>query len=636
MKERRNDKYSCGSNKKYKNCCLEKNKIINNTTPILPPIYQLIIHKFISEQHIDVDKELKKYETEIYNSISFSKKSNPDILKDYIRVTETLMRNISSQYSTYELLFWSRRLAPLNIFEISELSVMLYRDVQSLCFYKYGISEENILIGANHSVHPNSMEQYNDLQYLVVLDKLKNENLPESIYKVISDVIRIEILSYLYIRATQFYRIANKGGTIIFDNINRKIMSAPNKDIEFLIDMYDERLINSNIFSRIGAYVDTTFSIENDGFCPHFQLNVDHKIKTKFFNFKNTEYSKIFKTENDKIEIATNYLLGANNIINIYDFLILFEKEFEDFYSFAVVDFILFLAYLGNKVLSDISINFESQFQILNRAYIIAKFNIDEFSKDFEQKYIEIHRVIFKTEIDHKIEANKIFHTFLLQKDNKNDIDLWTRGPKRFLYQLSNEFMVVDYSGLTEIISYIVKEITSVDGNIGNRRAIFFENSLESEIESIYTKEKMWICKNEITSNKFKKEIDASFIIDDVLFLIEAKAINVSFGFDKGDEVAVNYRINKMKSALKEVNEKAKFIHKYKNDLDKKLPENIKYICPLVISTNPEYIWSLDEKDELFISKELKFPRIISMPDIKKLQELDLLELKTKKWVINL
>jgi len=26
----------------------------------------------------------------------------------------------------------------------------------------------------------------------------------------------------------------------------------------------------------------------------------------------------------------------------------------------------------------------------------------------------------------------------LLQKDNKNDIDLWTRGPKRFLYQLSN------------------------------------------------------------------------------------------------------------------------------------------------------------------------------------------------------
>jgi len=604
-----------------------------DTVTFLPNIYQLITYKFFEEKHIDLDKELNKYESEIFNSIPDLTKSVSDILKDYINNTEALIKNIASKHSTYELLFWSRRLGPKNIFDVAELSVMLYREVQSLSFYKYGISEENIIIDENFSVFPKSIEEYNKLEYPECLEKLQNENLPERIYSVISDVIRIEILSFIYIKGTQYYRIANKGGDVTFDTINKKIISKTDKEISFLIDMYDERLSNANVFSRTGSYVDNTLDTENPYFCPHFQLNVDHKTKTKLFNFKNEAYSKIFK-DDDTFEAETNYLLGAHNISNIYNFLKLFEEEFEEYYSFSVIEFVLFLGYLGHKILSDSSASLDSQYHILNRAYIIAKFNLEAFSEDFEKIYPELHKVIFKTEIDHKIDTIKIFKRFLLEKDNKNDIDLWTRGPKRFLYQLSNDHMVVDYSGLTDIISYIVKEITSVDGDVGNRRANYFEDSLKSEIEFVYGKEKMWVCRNEITSGKFKKEIDASFIIDDVLFLIEAKAVNVSFGFDKGDKLAVNYRTNKMKSALKEVNEKAEFIHKNKNSLDTKLPENIKYLCPLVISTNPEYIWGMEE--ELFISKELKFPRIMAMPDIAKLKELDLSELKKKSWVISL
>ncbi|MGO4904231.1 YecA family protein [Flavobacterium sp. W20_MBD1_R3] len=630
----RNDKCPCGSEKKYKNCCLKKSSKTEVTKAIFPSVYQLITYKFFEEGHIDIDKELNKYENEIFNSISDLTKSSSDILKDYINYTEKLIKKIASEHSTYELLFWSRRLGPKNIFDIAELSVMLYREVQSLSFYKYGISEENIIIDETFSVFPKSIEAYNKLEYTVILEKLRNENLPESIYTVISDVIRIEILSFIYIKGTQSYRIANKGCEIVFDDINKLILPKINKDIGFLIDMYDERLSNTNLFSRTGSYLANTLNKENPYFCPLFQLNVDHKEKTKIINFKNEAYLKIFTKEDNIINIETNYLFGALNIDNIYNFLKLFEEEFYEYYSFSVIDFILFLGYLGQKIIIDSSQSLDSQCQILNRAYIIAKFNITTFSEDFDKTYPNLHKMIFKTEIDHKIDTIKILKRFLLEKDNKNDIDLWTRGPKRFLYQLSNDFMVVDYTGLTDIISFVVKEITSVDGDVGNRRAIYFEDSLNSEIESVYSKEKMWVCRNEITSGKLKKEIDASLIIGDVLFLIEAKAVNVSFGFDKGDKLAVTYRTNKMKSALKEINEKAEFIHKNKKNLNPKLPEGIRYLCPIVVSSNPEYIWSLEE--ELFISKELKFPRIMVIPDIAKLKGLDLTELKKKKWLINL
>ncbi len=630
----RNDKCPCGSGQKQKYCCLEKGTKAEETSMIPPNIYQLITYKYFDEKHINLDEELRKYESEIYDLIPELTKSVSDILKDYINCTEKHIENIASNYTTYEMLFWSRRLGPKNIFNVENLTVMLYREVQNLSFYKYGISDENIITDENFGSSPKNMEEYNKLDYSECLEKLKFEKLSDGISKTISDVIRLEILSFIYVKGTQFYRIANKGGEVIFDSSNKIITSNTSKEISFLIDLYDERLSNSNLFSRTGSYVDNKLDFEEPYFCPHFQLNVDHKVKMKMFNAKNEAYSRVFAKGDEIIEAETNYLLGAYNIVNIFNFLTLFEEEFQKYYSFSVIDFLLFLGCIGYKIVGDISARFDFQYHILNRAYIITNYNLKTFSEEFEMIYPVLHKAVFKTELNHKVDTVLIFKRFLLEKSKKSDIDLWTRGPKRLLYQLSNEHMVVDYTCLTDIISYIVKEITSVDGEVGNRRADYFEDSLKSEINSIYGKEKMWVCRAEITSGKLKKEIDASFVIDDILFIIEAKAVNVSFGFHKGDKLAVDFRSNKMKVALEEANEKAEFILKYKNTLDKKLPDNVMYICPLVISTNPEYIWSIE--DDLFISKKLKFPRVITIPDIAKLKRLNLSDLRKKDWVVKL
>lgn len=625
----RNEKCPCGSGKKYKKCCIS-NKIINQakTIQVKNYDYQIFIDKYFQEKHFDLNEELNKYESQLFDLISDTTKSSSSLLKDYINHAEVLIQSVVSNFTTYELLFWSRRLKPENIFDVSDMTVRLYREVQSLSFYKYGLNDETMLLNGTNSVVPDSIEKLSNLSSIEFRNKIENEKLPLNISNVISAVIRVEILSFIFIKATQIYRIVNKGGEIIFDKKNKKISLNTTQELDFLINLYDKRAKLVNLFSNTGAWalVDDSINREEPYFWPWFQLNVGHKAKVEFYSLSNKVYSVSNKN--------TNYKLGAVPIASIYNFLNLFETEFQNYYSITVRDFVSFLAYLGYKIFGQITLNFEAEYNVYNRAYIISSPDIEKINTEFNLIYSKIYSTIFGENTTNKPNLIPFLNRFLLKNTNKMNIDLWTRGPKRFFYELSNKFMVTDYTCLTDIVSYIVKEITSVDGEIGNKRAIFFENLLKSEIKSTYGADNMWVCMEEIKYENLKKEIDASFFIDDMLFLLEAKAVNVSFGFDKGDKQAIDFRTKKMKDALKEVNAKAEFIKKYRLCITPKIPKNIKYICPIIVSTFPEYIWS--ESEELFISKELSIPRIIVISDIIKIKKINISELKTKNWVIEI
>lgn len=629
----RNQMCPCGSGKKHKFCCLGKDKEVSQSyIPI--NIYQLIIRKYFKENLLILETQLPYFLNLIYNNLPDVGKPSIDLLKDYLKVTEDLIGQIAKKYSTYEMLFWSRRLGPHNIFETSKLSVILYRDIQTLSIYKYGQVDSYITKDNDSSVSPQSIKMYNSPEYLNNIERINSESLPEEITNLLSDVINIEILSFLFLRATQVYRIVNKGATFEIDKSFKVLGHTSTPELSFLIELYDERLSKANLFSFTGAYVDHKYSDDTSYFCPHFQLNVDHKIRVNIFNPKNEAYAQYFKQPEDIIEIDTNYILSALNLSNIYNFLVLFENEFYIHYKFPVKDFILFLGYLGYKVVIDISKSLEAQITILNRAYIIAEYDLQSFGTEFIGLSPYLNKEIFNEDHDHSIDIVLILNRFLLTSDNSHDIDLWTRGPKRFLYQLSEKYMVIDYSCLTDIITYIVKDITSVDGEIGNRRAISFEEEIEKELNLVFGSESVWVCGGDIVSGMFRKEIDGSFIVEDILFVIEAKAVNVSFGYDKGDKQALEFRINKMKGALQEANEKAEFIKDHFLSINPALPKAVNFICPFVISPNPEYIWS--ESDDLFFSKELKLPRILTIEDIKAIGKLDLSLLRKSSWVYKL
>lgn len=645
MKIGRNDKCDCGSGLKFKKCCLNKEQSKNEKQETEPlqnifQLHQFIVKKYFEENHLDIDYEKRIFEEIIFSSISDYSISSIEILKAKIDLCEKLIKEVATKHNTYDMLFWSRRLAPYNIFNVSEMSVMLYKEIQALSIYKYGISVEDIYNDENLGTFPINLKDFFTIDSKLALEKIKKNKLPVSISNLISDVIRIEILSYIFLNYTQFYRIANKNGILKFERKHSKILHSLTYEQQYLIDLYDERLVHANILSNTGAYINDSIKNQEDQntFCPLFQLNVDLKTKLPVYNPKNEHYRKTFKNDNDKIEFAPNYLLAGINLKNVYSFLCLFDEEFKLKYNFTVEDFVVFLAFLGRKVVSNIIESLNFQIHIFNRAYTTMDYNLDTLGKDYIDNYKNIYENITGVKFDNrdlvKVNQNEIIKKFLLESSDKNEIDLWTRGPKKILYQLSENLMVFDYTGLTDIISYTCKELTMVDGETGNKRAISFEDELVSKVLSVYGHKKTWINRKVIYSKNGQKEIDASFIIDDVLFLLEAKAINVSFGYDKGDQKALKYRIDKMKSAIKELISKTDFIKKNRKELNPTLPNDINYICPIVISSYPEYIW--EKTEDLFLSEEKKIPRILTLNEIELIKQIDLKEIKKLKWIVEI
>lgn len=635
----RNDICNCGSGKKYKKCCLNKEVTAKKQPQNIGQLHQIIVYKYFEENHLNLEIEKRKFETLIFDSITDFKLSSSDILINNLIECEKLISEIASKHNTYDLLFWSRRFGPKNIFDVAEMSVLLYKEIQALSIYKYGNSKENIYSDKKIGTIPINLKEYFLMDSSSAIRKINSENLPVSISNLLTDVIRIEILSYIFLDLTQLYRIANKGAEINFNKATKKRTYSMSKDLDYLIDLYDERLSKANLFSNTGAFVnDSINNSSKKSFCPIFQINVDLKTKLPLYNPKNKAYKEIFSNENTVIEFTPNYILGSINLKNIYDFLELFSNEFKTKYNFSVEDFIVFLGFLGNKVVSNIITSLEFQLHIFNRAYSNLEYNLKSLGIEYLENYKSIYENILDKTIDetefNKINPTVILEKFILLKENQNDIDLWTRGPKKILYQLSENQMIFDFTGLADIISYISKELTMVDGETGNKRAISFEDELIKEIKNNFNEEDIWVCQKEIEAKDGKKEIDGSFIIDDVLFLIEAKAVNVSFGYDKGDKKALDFRINKMKSAFKELTSKCAFIKKNKTKLFPTVPNQVKFLCPIVVSSFPEYIW--EKSENLFISIENSLPRILTINDIPKLKEIDIKELKKQNWIVSL
>ncbi|MCK4822945.1 hypothetical protein KA005_44705, partial [bacterium] len=170
-----------------------------------------------------------------------------------------------------------------------------------------------------------------------------------------------------------------------------------------------------------------------------------------------------------------------------------------------------------------------------------------------------------------------------------------------------------------------------LDDDIGNRRAIAFENSVNREIENNFGKKRIWVTQKRIVnSNGVSKEIDSSLIIRDVLFIIEAKSKNVSFGFDMGDINSISYRIKEFKSALKQALDKVEFLVNNINDINISMPSSVSYLVPIVISPHSEYIWTKDSS--MFLDSGLKIPRVITIDDLPDFKTLNLSFLKKQEY----
>ena len=616
----RNEPCPCGSGKKYKKCCLNSNK---NSGFNYFDIGALWNNKFISEKPSDYQKEFEAISTNVFNNtlkilgvFSINNiKDTEDFLLKYMYEVENQLKSIINKYNVYELYFWVHRIPPKNVFgSYDDTTIALYREILIEAIIKYGRNIDNFtFIKLNDNI-TNIVPDY-----IADTNPLKDE-LPKEVEQILIDCYKLEILSFLFIYATQRIRIFYKGGHLIesdFVKFNIRI------DLEksFLIDLYDKRSNQKNILRTIGSYVhDSNDDTPSKSLTSIFYtLNINNKLKVPL------------TIDGKKVgDINSNYVPSPISLEEYYAYAKLFNDEFFEEYGFSIDCFIAFICTLSThnflKYIEDIKF----QYGMLQRGYTIIE------SSQFIKAISDIVRDddYFKNKcLENDSEFQKIFDFLTYVGKPQIDINLWTRGPRKIFIKISENFMIVDYSGFFSLISTIMLPIARISGESGNKKSAHFEIMTNEKIKDIFGQKSHWIGRSEIKNHeKEAKEIDASFCINEFLFILECKSINVSFGFDMGDKHSLEFRKSKLEEALEEVRNKALFLARNKETLNKKLPSGIKYIVPLVVSSFPEYIW--EQSEDLFINDDL--PRILTIDDLEQIKKTNMESLITKPFTLHL
>lgn len=616
----RNDPCPCGSGKKYKKCCLVKKENLSEDVKVITDNGSLWNMRFIKSKSLDyfaMVTDLKRY---IFKS-TLAKNRASDIsnvcdkeqfLKDYLLTVESEMQKIIYKYDLHELFFWVRRISPENVFNRSELTILLYRETLMLGLQKYGKRRNILSITKSGHILP---------KYIVGRNPLKDE-LNDKTMRVLADAYKLETLSMLYVNCTQIYRCLIKGGQLIAgDDFGFDIVLE--QDLSDLINLYDERLKHVNILSTTGSYVPISPndipSLEgNVPLCLGFVTNVDKKSKVPLI------------TKEGQEEIESNYFPLFLNLRDYYEYLKLFDSEFTSVYGFSADTFIEFLNALSRREINIFFSGMEYQYNLLQRAYVICR---PAFLLKWNLEFVK-HNAITKESFKQlKKLFPKILKFLTCNKQDSKNIDLWTRGPRKIFFPITWRLTIIDYSGIISMLDTLLLPIARKCGESGNKKSGHFEIQCNGTVIKEFGEENFWIGRKQVKNSKNEnKEIDSSFRINKYLFILECKSINVSFGFDKGDKKSLEYRKTNLETALKAVENKAEFIATNYRDLYPALPRGVHYIVPLVVSPFPEYIW---EKSE-YLFLEQRLPRILTLNELKEIKRLNLDNLKSKIFTLTM
>lgn len=538
-------------------------------------------------------------------------------LEKLLGLCENEIKTLANNMETYTMLFWSRRLAPLNIFNLASASVGLYREVMTLAIFKYGKPATSLSYESD--LFPASFMSYIQFKDNSDMDISNTMTWPTVCYEL-DNIVRLEVLCAIYIQITQFYRWQAKGARVFIEN--QTMLKEASEDTKKLVKLYDRRILNANIFSHQGMRFPLKKSEKKLDLLVAPVLNIDHEIKFPIsLTLPSDKGSKSVKI------INPNYLTPAIDLDSLSRFLRPYGRAITAEFGFSIESFITFLKLLNNTVILSLLGNLSGTLEFFNRAYVPIQLS----SKD---PITDLVNLVSKgdksTQSYQQHEELLKVATYLIATD-KTKIDLWTRNPKKMFYELDNDFWMLDMTQMIYAITDLMSNIVTRSDELSNVRSHDFENQLKDAIITQFGQRSLWVSQQRLQGRIGEKEIDAAFSIGNTLYILEAKAMYLPLDYDCGKSRELKKRKDKLRKALKQVKEKVKFIKEEKDYLHTPnnegnkvipLPRGIKHIKYIVITNFPEYIWSTE--DDKFLDKEKELPVIMTI------EELSLLKPKYK------
>ena len=225
----------------------------------------------------------------------------------------------------------------------------------------------------------------------------------------------------------------------------------------------------------------------------------------------------------------------------------------------------------------------------------LLRFPIEVLSKDLPSALATIPSP-FQLSLPPQIVAQRFLSSMILSDAQCKTIDLHSGWIPTFIYRV-DRYIIIDWFTFRHTFSNLLFNVARKD-QIKNIKGDKFEKDIDNWLHSrIPHLEHLFRPNQKLKAEKqLYGEIDLSFIVRNVGFIIDCKAYNTSIAFHRGDAKAVKTRLDYTERWLSQVIRTAKKLAEQPQGDNYQMPPEIEYLVPLVVSTTVEPLFDLDEK----------------------------------------
>jgi len=623
----RNDPCPCGSGKKYKHCCLhsEKTKEDAIEIPFVDPS-SLRMHYLAQNMEGDFSNTYQRpaydIEAEVFSRLPstcvLDEDKSEDVLLKWKTRLEEEIAEVCSTHSKYYWLFLSRHIFPETPYPYDRGGTpYLHRSTFNLALLKYGkIEQSGEFVNVPSHFHageyitsegPYSGETIDDETFYATPWRNTDDGdyLPTAIkiprHLTISDVIdiyKIEFLSYNYYMVTAQLRRVWKGGKLRVHRGQFDGVVLPDK-VEALVALYDKRIEQyGEPLSNFGSIQTLQPSAETQEDQDDFMILVPRwnigkeKVPVVFLGeeFLDKKLKGPVYIERD----GSNFIPVLTTLQPLYAKACMFREAIESVFRFSPEELTAFLIAVERYHQSFWRRSFPSRYNFYQRGYSLQP-STEEFRQCLLELYQYAHRRLFGDISTEKAASSleRLIEWVTYSEEDFENISLWDRTGVRLLLRVPGG-LLVDHSAIPEILTSIFSELSllaSVNGKIGNIRGGNFEIEVEKYLEANLLGFRPWICHRELEfESGLKREIDVSFRLEQVLFVVECKAFGVAPAFHRGEPKALQSREQRIDDALGQVDGLCELLSKERKGRNFEIPQSVSHLVAIAASPFPEYI----------------------------------------------
>jgi len=584
----------------------EDNDSSNDEAIIYVEYYQrvfLLLHDELKRQNYKTDTPhpIRKRFWSLLPHRKYSELESRSLVQSYINSVEHEIEQVIGKNSIAYWLHLYRRLSPGPIGKNTKPGVVgETRAALEVAIQKYANFELCNRVGLTGHIPLNMVlgGLLMGAEFEIERGTLKNNQqlvLTNFTLQELREFYELEKLVYELWRSTAMLRIIGKGASIFIGDMEDIVIDTRSDKLNRLVESYDNRNFGWDywLLSIKGTVLDNFdmwFAKGGIIFLPTYNLTY---LPIDMFN---PAFESLgFKMTN---HVTFNFLWFPFNLRKYRDTHLPFADAFKAKYDVELDAVLVVVAALCERVFTSwVATKGNSLIRYWQRAYD------GPYSRKYIRKEISnflsaaITLLNLKAGDVNSQSLSKGIKFWELELSKRSTIDLAYSGPHCIFLPFGRNRLFIDYTWIFRRLYNLFVGLNIPDQN-------FKSHALESLIRGKGSKLPAQACKS---NDGKKKQIDAAFCVGNRLIIVECKSVGKSIGFDRGNLEAIRYRSEMIEKALKEVDEKAKWLVEHPVGTNYNI-SNFAEILSLVVTPFVEYIPSL--RSYYWLTEEL--PRVLT------------------------